>query len=92
MILYSEVFIIASKKRITLAPDHIYVPKHEIITKNEAEGVLEKHHCQPTDLPLIFVNDPAIVGLGVKPGDMIKITRKSATAGKSFYYRYVVEV
>ena len=82
----------ASKKRVTLAPDHIYVTKHEIITKKEAEEVLENHNCKPTDLPLIFANDPAIVGLGVKPGDMIKITRKSATAGDSFYYRYVVEV
>ena len=82
----------ATKKHVTLAPDHIYVPKHQIITKKEAEAVLEKHHCKPTDLPLIFVNDPAIVGLGVKPGDMIRITRKSATAGESFYYRYVVEV
>ena len=82
----------ASKKRVTLAPDHIYVPKHQIITKKEAEAVLEKHHCKPTNLPLIFVNDPAIVGLGVKPGDMIKITRNSATAGESSYYRYVVEV
>ena len=54
--------------------------------------MLETYHCQPTDLPLIFANDPAIIGLGVKPGDMIKITRKSATAGESFYYRYVVEV
>ena len=80
------------KKRITLAPDHIYVPKHEIISKKEAEEVLEKYNCQPTELPLIMANDPAIVGLGVKPGDMIKITRNSATAGESFYYRYVVEV
>ena len=30
-------------------------------------------------------------GLGVKPGDMIKIARKSPTAGESIYYRYVVE-
>ena len=82
----------ATKKRITLAPDHIYVPKHEIISKKEAEEVLEKYNCQPTELPLIMANDPAIVGLGVKPGDMIKITRNSATAGESFYYRYVVEV
>ena len=82
----------ATKKRVILAPDHLYVPKHQIITKKEAEEVLEKHHCKPTDLPLIFANDPAILGLGVKPGDMIKITRKSATAGESFYYRYVVEV
>jgi len=81
-----------SKKIVTLAPDHIYVPKHEIMTKKDAEEVLEKYHCKTTDLPLIFVNDPAIIGLGVKPGDMIKITRKSATAGESLYYRYVVEI
>ena len=81
-----------SRKVITLTPDHIDVPKHEIMTKKEAEEVLEKYHCKATDLPLIFVSDPAIIGIGVKPGDMIKITRKSATAGESFYYRYVVEV
>ena len=54
--------------------------------------VLKKYNCKPTELPLIFVNDPAILGLGVKPGDMIKITRKSPTAGESLYYRYVVEI
>jgi DNA-directed RNA polymerase subunit H len=62
------------------------------MTIEEAKQVLEKYHCKATELPLIFANDPAIVGLGVKPGDMIKITRKSATAGESFYYRYVIEV
>ena len=81
-----------SKKIVTLAPDHVDVPKHEIMTRKDAEEVLEKYHCKTTDLPLIFANDPAIIGLGVKPGDMIKITRKSATAGESLYYRYVVEV
>ena len=84
--------MVVSKKPSALAPEHIYVPKHEVITKNEAEDVLKKYHCKATDLPLIFDNDPAVVGIGVKPGDMIKITRKSATAGNSFYYRYVVEV
>ena len=62
------------------------------MTKNDAQDVLKKFNCTPTQLPLIFVNDPAIVGLGVKPGDMIKITRKSGTAGVSLYYRYVVEI
>ena len=82
----------AIKKIPLVAPDHVYVPKHEIMAKKDAEDVLKKYNCTPTQLPLIFVNDPAIVGLGVKPGDMIKITRKSGTAGVSFYYRYVVEV
>ena len=81
-----------SKKIVTLAPYHVDVPKHEIMVRKDAEEILEKYHCKTTDLPLIFANDPAIIGLGVKPGDMIKITRKSATAGESLYYRYVVEV
>ena len=82
----------ATKKILIPSPDHIYIPKHEIMTKQQAESILEKYHCKATDLPLIFADDPAIIGLGVKPGDMIKITRESATAGESFYYRYVVEV
>jgi len=82
----------ASKKNPVLVPDHVYVPKHEIMTIEQAKEVLQKFNCKPTELPLIFVNDPAIIGLGVKPGDMIKITRKSSTAGQSLYYRYVVEV
>ncbi len=81
-----------TKKNQILVPDHVYVPKHEIISKKEAEEVLKKYNCKPTELPLIFVTDPAILGLGVKPGDMIKISRKSPTAGESLYYRYVVEV
>ena len=82
----------ASKKERILVPDHVYVPKHEIMTKQEAQEVLARFNCQPTELPLIYATDPAILKLGVKPGDMIKITRKSATAGESTYYRYVVEV
>ena len=81
----------AVKKNIILVPNHVYVPKHEIMTKKEAEQVLKEFNCNATELPLIFVTDPAIIGLGVKPGDMIKITRKSGTSGISLYYRYVVE-
>ena len=80
-----------TRKNIILVPEHIYVPKHEIMTKTEAEKVLEQFNCKPTELPLIFSTDRAIIRLGVKPGDMIKITRKSSAAGESYYYRYVVE-
>ena len=81
----------ATKKIPVLVPDHVYVPKHEIMTKKDAQKVSDEFNCKPTELPLIFVTDPAILGLGVKPGDMIRITRKSGTAGESTYYRYVVE-
>ncbi len=90
--LSSGAFVLATKKKVIIVPSHTYVPKHEIMTKKDSLEVLEKYHCKPTELPLILVDDPGIVKLGVKPGDMIKITRKSATAGESLYYRYVVEV
>jgi len=63
----------ATKKNPILVPDHVYVPKHEIMTKKDAQKVLDEFNCKPTELPLIFVTDPAILGLGVKPGDMIRI-------------------
>ncbi len=91
MLLLRGLFL-AIKKNPVLVPDHIYVPQHEIMTIKESKQTLKNFNCLATELPLIFVNDPAIIGLGVKPGDMIKITRKSATAGKSIYYRYVVEI
>ena len=72
--------------------DHIYVPKHEILSEKEALEVLKKYNAKPYQLPFILINDPAIKHLNPKPGDIVKITRKSPTAGESVYYRYVVEV
>ena len=80
------------KRQQILVPDHDLVPLHEIMAKADAEAVMERYHCKPTEMPLIYATDPAIVKLGVKPGDLIKITRRSSTAGESIYYRYVVEV
>lgn len=70
---------------------HIYVPKHEVISKKEADEVLARYNARPHQLPFILLSDPALRGLNVKLGDIIKITRKSPTAGASVYYRYVVE-
>ena len=71
--------------------NHIYQPKHEIIPKREAEEVMRKFNARPGQLPYIMTSDKAIEDLDVRPGDVIKITRKSPTAGESVYYRYVVE-
>lgn len=71
--------------------DHVYQPKHEILSKEEAEAIFKKFNSKPSQLPYIMSSDKGIQGLGSQPGDVIKITRKSATAGESVYYRYVVE-
>ncbi len=66
-------------------------PKHEILSKKQAEEVLKKYNTKPSQLPYILINDKGLEDLDVRPGDIIKITRMSSTAGESVYYRYVVE-
>jgi DNA-directed RNA polymerase subunit H len=79
------------KKKELVITDHIYQPKHEIVPRKEAEEVLKRYNTKPSQLPYILMEDKGLEGLDVRPGDIIKITRKSPTAGESVYYRYVVE-
>jgi DNA-directed RNA polymerase subunit H len=50
-----------------------------------------KYNTKPSQLPYILINDKGLEDIDVRPGDIIKITRTSSTAGESVYYRYVVE-
>ena len=82
---------LSSEKKILRITDHIYQPKHEILPKEQGEDVLRKYNTKPNQLPYILQSDKGIEDLDPRPGDIIKITRKSPTSGESVYYRYVVE-
>jgi DNA-directed RNA polymerase subunit H len=82
---------LSSEKKILKITDHIYQPKHEVLPKTHAEEVLRKFNTKPGQLPYILQSDKGIEDLEPRPGDVIKITRKSPTSGESVYYRYVVE-
>jgi len=49
-----------------------------------------KYGVDRSKLPKILKSDSALPQ-GAKIGDVIRITRKSATAGVSIYYRVVIE-
>jgi DNA-directed RNA polymerase subunit H len=70
--------------------EHELVPKHEILPKEEKAELLRKYRIKPYQMPHIKMADPVIRLIGAKRGDIIKITRKSQTAGRSVVYRYVV--
>jgi len=70
--------------------DHILVPKHEVLSKEEAEELLKVLGIKKEQLPKIKSNDPIVKEIGAKPGDIVKITRESLTAGKSIFYRLVI--
>ncbi len=69
---------------------HELVPKHEILTPEEVRELLQKYGITKDKLPRIFESDPAAKIIGAKPGDVLKITRKSDVSGISIYYRVVV--
>jgi DNA-directed RNA polymerase subunit H len=70
--------------------DHDFVSKHEILTPEERKNILEEYKVQPYQLPRIKASDPAIIAVGARPGDIVRVIRKSATAGQYIAYRYVV--
>ena len=69
---------------------HSLVSKHTKLGQKDKKTLLDKYNIYVKDLPKILIDDPAIAGLGVEEGDVIKIERASATAGKTVYYRGVV--
>ena len=69
---------------------HFLVPKHEIVQDERIKEVLAKFGSTIDQFPQILSDDPAIVEIGAKRGDLIKITRSSHTAGTSVFYRVVI--
>lgn len=52
---------------------------------------MEEYDIRPDQLPRILANDPAVISAGAKPGQIVKIIRKSPTAKYATAYRLVVE-
>ena len=71
--------------------DHVLVPVQILLSQEEAEMVLKKYRIQPYQLPYIKASDPSAKAVKAKPGDIIKILRKSPTAGEAIAYRYVIK-
>jgi len=70
---------------------HKLVPLHVIISEKERNDLMEKYKIQPDQLPKILNRDPVAVSIDAKPGQIIKIIRKSHTAKEAVAYRLVVE-
>ena len=80
------------KKRKQIVAKHILVPKHLKLTEKDKSELVERYNITLKELPKILKDDPAITPLNVKQGDVIKIIRKSPTAGEVVFYRGVTDV
>jgi len=68
--------------------EHTYVPRHEVLKDEEKETLKKKLNIiDESQFPEIDRLDPVAQAIGLKPGQICKIYRKSPTAVHSIYYR-----
>ena len=71
--------------------EHILVPNHKVLTKEEANIVLNEYCARKRDMPLILTTDPVARFYNMKPDEICRITRPSILTVEAPFYRIVVK-
>ena len=82
----------ATKKRVLEdITKHELVPEHIILSEKEKKDIMKSYQIELNQFPKILDTDPVSLRIGAKPGQILKIIRKSHTAKEAVSYRLVVE-
>ena len=68
------------------------IPVHTIVSDQEVEELCKSTYIRKDRLPSIYANDTGVVWIGARPGDVVRVERKSEAVGKAIGYRIVVKV
>lgn len=69
---------------------HELVPYFKVLSIEEVEKLLTTYNIKKGDLPKMLVTDPVSRAIGTREGDVMKIIRRSRTAGESVAFRLVI--
>lgn len=68
--------------------NHKMVPPHNVLSQDEKEEIYKKYYITADkELPEISRFDPVALAMGIRPGELVEITRSSPTAITTKYYR-----
>jgi DNA-directed RNA polymerase subunit H (RpoH/RPB5) len=67
--------------------DHVFVPQHIVLTKEEGDEVTNSYNVLNKNFPFILSCDPQAKYYNMKVGDICKIIRSSKVSGEAFIYR-----
>jgi DNA-directed RNA polymerase subunit H (RpoH/RPB5) len=85
----TEVFL--EKELMINLVEHIYVPKHEILSNDESSQIIEAYNTRKRDMPKILTNDSIARYYNMQVGQICRILRPSETSGFVPYYRLVIK-
>lgn len=74
----------------TIVPAYSLAPKYKILTQEEIEKELNTFHIQSTNLSRILENDPQMVWIGAKVGQIVKYQYLSEVTIESVGYSLVI--
>lgn len=71
--------------------NNIMVPKHTLCTEERAKQIMSEEFADDiSQLPSIKYNDPQVILIGGKIGQIVEIIRKDVLTGETPYYRVIV--
>lgn len=69
---------------------HHLVPKHILLTNDEATKLMDEYKIKKKDMGRIYIDDPMARYLYCQKDDIVQIVRETINSGYSTYYRLVV--
>lgn len=87
---YENIEVFGDDELLTNKIDHIFVPKHIILTAEQQEQIRKEYEFKRNEISKIKQSDPIARYYNLKVGQIIMIERPSITSGISINYRICI--